>query len=352
MADENQDRPDGFMAEAVAHASRLGWRLVLPLAAAIGLGLLAADLFTLILRPLALLILAIALAEALRPLVRWLTPRVRYQVAAVTLVFLTLIVLFGLLGWFIVPAVVSQVRELIERLPRLAEQVSGLVATLPLSTGTDTGTLTGGITTRLTDWAVSVPRALFGAVLDAVVVLFLAIYWLLGSDSIRRFALAWFEGERREKADAVLSEMGHAMGGYVRGVALNGLIMGLLAWLGLTIIGLPFPVALGVLTMIGEAIPIIGPIIVGIIVAAVGLMQSPTQALLGVALFTVLTQLEGNLLTPNIMKAETKVPQTLVLFAILAGAALGGVLGVLVAVPVAAAGRVFVLRVILPAKTG
>ena len=146
----------------------------------------------------------------------------------------------------------------------------------------------------------------------------------------------------------VLHEIGRNMGGYVRGTLINAAIMGVLAWIGLQVIGVPFALVLGVLTMLGELVPILGPVIVGAIVAVIALGRSLELAIGAVVLYTVLIQVEGHVLTPNIMRRQTNVPQTLVLFAIVVGAGAGGLLGVIVSVPVAAAFRVFVLEVLAP----
>jgi len=87
---------------------------------------------------------------------------------------------------------------------------------------------------------------------------------------------------------------------------------------------------------------------VGILVALIALMRSVELAVGAVLLYTALVQLEGHILTPNIMARQTNVPQTLVLFAIVVGGGAGGLLGIIVSVPIAAAFRVFVLEVLAP----
>jgi predicted PurR-regulated permease PerM len=101
--------------------------------------------------------------------------------------------------------------------------------------------------------------------------------------------------------------------------------------------------------MLGEPVPFVGPMIVGTLVTLVALTKSATTALLALGLFVVLQQIEGNLVTPNVMSRETKSSQALVIFALLGGAAVGGLLGAIVAIPLAAALQVLVLRVIAPA---
>ncbi|HET7553718.1 MAG TPA: AI-2E family transporter, partial [Gemmatimonadaceae bacterium] len=244
----------------------------------------------------------------------------------------------------------DQMQELSRRAPELIDRAEQGLAHWDEITG---GKLAGAITSAvggLAGNAIRLPVLALGALVDIALVIFLSIYWLVGAPSLKRFALSLIPNARRARADGIMKEMGDAMGGYVRGVAINALIMGTLAWLGLWLIGVNYAVVLGVLTMLGEPIPYIGPIVVAIPVVGVALMQSTTKAILALALFTALQQLEGHILTPNIMESQTDVPQALVIFAIAAGAALGGLLGVLAALPLAAAIRVFVLRVVAPTE--
>lgn len=325
---------------------RVRWRVVPPLAAALALGLLAFILLREAARPIALLILAVALAEALSPIVDWLARRLGSRTAAVTLVYLVLAALVGLLVWAVVPPLVAQTQQLVAQLPALAEGVRSTLEQTPWRDQIHLQPIVSKLVSLLGGFALSVPTRIFSAGVDALVVVFLSVYWLIGSHHIAAFTLSLLPAESRDRYADVAAEAGQAMGGYVRGVAINSAIMGVLSWFGLMLIGVLYPVPLGVLTAMGEAVPVVGPIVVGAIVAMLALTQSLTKALIALAFFTGLTQLEGHVLTPNIMHRQTEIPQTLVLFAIIVGAALGGVLGILVSIPIAAATRVLVVRLV------
>lgn len=323
------------------------WRATLPLAAALVLGLGTLLVIRLIARPLAFLVIAIAIAEALAPPVAWLERWMKRSVA-IALVYLILVALLVLAGWLIVPALIAQGQELALRAPALMEQVQLIVRRGDRITGGQLATVLGGMGQQLIGFVASLPFWLFRTLVDVLLVGFLSIYWLIGAPALERFALSLVAERRRDTASRVIEQMGRAMGGYVRGAAINAVVMGALAWLGLALIGVNYALTLGVLTMLGEPVPIIGPVIVAIPVVLVALLQSPTTALLALGLYVVLQQVEGQLLTPNIMRGQTDVPQTLVIFAIVAGGAIGGLLGVLVSIPLAAALRVFVLQVVVP----
>jgi predicted PurR-regulated permease PerM len=326
---------------------RVNWRMTLPIAAALALGAGILIIIWLTARAIALLLVAIAIAEALEPIVmglhRWIPRNL-----AVVLVYTLFLVVLGLIGWLVIPVLVNQLQALSTRAPELIAQARAGLAQWDQITG---GRLAKAITSgadSLSETLITVPMMILSVLVDIALVLFLSIYWLVGAPSLKRFALSLFPLPRREKAGVVMSDMGQAMGGYVRGAAINAVIMGALAWLGLHLIGVNYALVLGVLTMLGEPIPYIGPIVVAIPVVGVALLQSPGMAVLALVLYTVLEQFEGHILTPNIMERQTAVPQTLVIFAIAAGAALGGVLGIVAAIPTAAALHVFALRVVAP----
>jgi len=327
-----------------------GWRASLPIALGIVLGAGSIILIWLMARALALLVVAIALAEGLEPVVRRLHRRKISRSLAVVLVYLALGVVVVAVGWLIAPVLTDQMQELSRRTPELIDRARKGLASWDEITG---GRLAGAMTSALgglAGSAVRLPMLALGAMVDMALVIFLSIYWLVGAPALQRFTLSLIPDARRARAEGIMREMGEAMGGYVRGVAINAVIMGALAWLGLWLIGVDYAIVLGVLTMLGEPIPYIGPIVVAIPVVGVALLQSTTKAILALALYTALEQFEGHILTPNIMESQTDVPQALVIFAIAAGAALGGLLGVLAALPLAAAIRVFVIRVVAPVE--
>ncbi len=139
------------------------------------------------------------------------------------------------------------------------------------------------------------------------------------------------------------------MGGYVRGVAINAAIVGALTWLGLLALGVEYALALALVTALAETIPYIGPIVAAIPAILVGLLDSPVRAALVAGFYIALQQVENYLVAPKVMQSQTDVTPALVIFALACGFTAGGLLGALVAIPIAAAVRVLVLAVAAPA---
>ncbi|HEX6965985.1 MAG TPA: AI-2E family transporter [Gemmatimonadaceae bacterium] len=325
------------------------WRSTLPIAAALVLGAGTLILIWLTAEAIGLLILAVTLAEALAPIAEWLE-RYLPRWLAIVIVYAVLFVLLGVIGWIVIPALIVQVRALIAAIPAIVDKLHGFIASWDRVIGGHLEETLPGWVSGATGFIVHFPLRLFQWIIDLAIIVFLSIYWLFGSPSITRFALSLMPESWRPRAARAFQDAGRSMGGYVRGTVIDAAVMGLLAWVGLFLIGVDYPVVLGVLTMLGELIPIVGPVTVGVVVSLVALTQSFTKAVFAAILYTVLVQLEAHILAPNVMETQTDVPQTLVIFAVAAGGALGGFLGVLVSIPMAAALRVLVLEVVAPAE--
>jgi predicted PurR-regulated permease PerM len=195
----------------------------------------------------------------------------------------------------------------------------------------------------------SLPMAITTGLLDFIVMVFISIYTLLGKSGMRKFVLSLLPEDKRPRVREVMSSMADAMGGYIRGAVVNGLIMGVLTSLGLLILGVRFALLLGTLTGILELVPVIGPILAGAIIVALALLQDPTKALEALIFMIALQQLEGHILVPNIMRSQTDISPVLSIVALLAGAEIGGLLGLAVSLPIAAALTVLIREVVAPA---
>ncbi len=298
-------------------------------------------------RTLALLALGIAIAAALAPLVSWLEGRMP-RTLAVLLVYLGILVIFGIIGLIVIPPIVAQAQEIVMLAPDLVSEVERLyeqyapVGEVPIVERLIEQL--GQVVGRL----VAVPLGLASGLIDLVLILFVSLYTLIEAPRMRRFVLSLFPEHQRPRVDHVLNSMFQAMGGFIRGAVITAIIIGVVTTIGLSIIGIPFPLVLGVIAGVLELLPYIGPIIAAVPMIIVALLQSPTQALIVLIFFIIVQQLESNVLVPNIMKTQTEISPLLSIVAIVAGASLGGILGALVAIPIAAALRVFVREVAAP----
>ncbi len=323
------------------------WRLALIAAVAFalifGLVVVMARIFI----PLAMLVFAVVLAEALAPVISWLE-RLMPRGAAIVTVYVVLILITAGLAFLMLPPVIQQISQGVGQLP---DQVNNVERYITRRTGLTTDQLSTGFTTvanRFAGRVGSLPIRAFRDLFDVILVYFLSIYWLFVTPSLKRFVISLFPEEKQIQVEEILCEMGHDMGGYLRGSVISGVITGALAFVGLYLINVKYALALGVLTFFGELIPVVGVIAVGALVVMVALFQSFTHALLALAVYTIILFLESHLLAPNIMRSQTTVSQVVVLFALVAGFEVAGVLGALVAIPLSAGIRILVIRVFAP----
>jgi putative heme transporter len=324
------------------------WKIIAAGVAILFLGVALLFLFRILVRPMALLVIAIAISAALTPIIhfleRWL-PRL----AAIILTYLLIVSVFVGLGWLVLPALIGQLRSLAAEIPDLIEAIQRLLDQWDIEMTTsllDTITAQlGGVGSAL----LMLPLAITSSLLDLILVMFISLYLLIDLPKMTRFVKSLLPEEDETEVLSVAAEMGSAMGGYVRGVVIDGAIVGLITYIGLMIIGVEFSLALGILSGILEIIPVLGPIIAASAAILVALGDSPTQALTVLIFMVILQQIESHILVPNIMRSQAEVSPLLVVLAVFAGATVGGLLGALVAIPLAAAGVVFVKRVVAPA---
>jgi putative heme transporter len=297
-------------------------------------------------RPIALLVAAIILANAVEPVVDTLTRWMR-RTLAIAAIYLTLMGLIVVAGAVIVPNAARQIDDVTRTLPSLIERGQRLAEQwVPL---------TGGIGSSLVQplesggsSPMSLPLAVASSTFEVVLVVFLSLYWLIAIPILRAFLISLLPPDRMEQTSSVLEEIGQTMGGYVRGVLIEALLIGAIVFTGLKIIGVQYPLALAALAGIGEFLPYVGPLMAAAPAVLLALLESPTQAMIVAVFYIVLQLLEGYILFPLVVGNQSEIPALLIIVALLAGGAVGGVLGALVAVPLAGALRIVIVRVVAP----
>lgn len=295
------------------------------------------------------LLIAVILATGLKPLVDRLEKRGVKRALAVLLMYVALIAVIALFASSVVPLLARETENFIANAPTYGErataQLRSLQAQFPFLPPLDTqvqqqisnlGSQIGVITSQ----AVVVGRValnIFSGVLNTILVLLLTLYLVVDGPHIRDYFLSFARPDNRPYLREVTGRMGGRMGGWLMGQLTLSFVVGLVSWIGLTIIGVPGAVLLAVIAGIGEAIPIVGPIASAIPAILVAATISPGTALLTLVLYLAIQQLENNLLVPKIMERAVNLHPMAVIVALLAGGQLLGIVGSIVAVPVAAA---------------
>lgn len=333
-------------------ASTAWWRAATILGIALVAALTVADVFWLLVQPLTLVLVAIVVAQALSPIVSVVDKALPHALAVIS-VYLGLVLLMGLIGWFLVPLLVAEGQAIVQETPAVMDRARNwLNRTIPQDGGASSQILSWVETgaDRFSNQLLSLPMTIFNSAIDFVIVIFLSAYWLIFTPALRRFTLSLFPEEKRLWVDSVLDEMGATMGGFVRGTLIDGVIIGVLSYIGLTIIGVQYVLLLAIISGLGELIPIVGPILATVPAVLVGFLDSPQQAIIVLVFYLALQQLESNLLVPLIMRNQADIPPLLSLIAVVTGTALGGILAAILAIPIFGALRILIVRVVAPAE--
>jgi predicted PurR-regulated permease PerM len=185
-------------------------------------------------------------------------------------------------------------------------------------------------------------------VIDAVAAGLISLFWIFTRQPAGRFASSLLAPAQRPRAAELWAEIARGLAGYVRGVAINMVVIGVVTGIAAALLGLPAPALLGLVAGLTEMVPIVGPVLGATPAVLLGFTVSPYHPILVALVYLVIQQLEAHTLVPLVMRHSVGLPALVVVVALATGAALGGVGGAIVAVPVAVAGRVIVLRVVAP----
>ncbi len=165
---------------------------------------------------------------------------------------------------------------------------------------------------------------------------FLAYYILRDFERIRRTIVLWLPSKRRKEVLELLSRANRVVSGYLRGQLIVSGVVGLLVAGGLSLLGVRYALLLGLIAALADIIPYFGPIISGVPAVGLALLQSPMTALWALLLLVAVQQFEGSVLSPKIVGERVGLHPLTVIFAILTGGELMGIVGMFLAVPVAA----------------
>lgn len=292
-------------------------------------------------------VVAVVLSEGLRPAVELLQRRGLHREIARAVVYIVLIALVVGAVAVLSRPVVAQARSVLTSLPRYQADVQRALDQLQFETS---------VSAAISDAAATVAKAGFGfaanlahGVVDAVIVVLLSFLWINAAPRLGGFLHGLIPPDRRELAAGMWTQIAAGFAGYVRGVAVNMIVIGLLTGAAARLLGLPAPALLGVLAGITEMIPLVGPIIGAVPAVLLGFTISPFYPLIVAGVYLVIQQVEAHTLVPLVMRQAVGLPPLVIVLSLATGAAIGGVGGALVAVPVAFAAQVVIVRAVAPA---
>ncbi len=296
---------------------------------------------------------ALFLAVGMEPAVSWL---VKHRWPRWLGVCTMLLLILGVIGGFLaaaIPAVVTQGEQLAGMVPRYLQQLKDHNSFLGhlndrLHLQEKVSSLISSSSSNLGGGLLSAGLALFSALAHTLVVLVLTIYFLADMPRIRRLAYRLVPHSRRPRAILIGDDILAKVGSYVLGNLIISLIAGVLTFVWLIIFGVPYPLLLSIMVALLDLVPVVGSTVAGVAVALVTLTVSVPLCLATIGYFIVYRLAEDYLLVPRIIGNVVKVPALVTVVAVLVGGALLGIIGALVAIPIAAALLLLAREILFP----
>jgi predicted PurR-regulated permease PerM len=305
-----------------------------------------------------LILIALFLATGLNPAVEALRKRNMSRNAAVTVIFSSVIIFVIFFALVVVPPVISQGTNLIQSGPQLLQDLMknetinqlnnqyGLIDTLQerLKSVTSDGTLListfGGV--------IGVGKSVLSGFFTALTILVLTLYFITSLPQAVNLGLSLVPASRRDRVglltNAIIARMGSFVGSQILIAAMAAVFVTILS----TILGLPSPIAIGMFVLVAALIPLIGHFIGAGIFTLIALSQSLLIGVVAFVAYVVYVQIENYVVTPRIMKRTLSVPGAVTIIAALIGSSLLGLVGGLLAVPVAASIILILDEVVIP----
>lgn len=294
---------------------------------------------------IAIILTSVVIASAIEPAAHWFS---RYRIPRVLGVLFIYLVAFSALGlvfYLVLPPLFSEVADFVLDLPRYVQtgfEPRNVLSFFPqLPTGfsdilrdfiinleSSLGEAAGGF--------LKTTAAIFGGALSLILIIVISFYLSVQEHGIENFLRIVTPREYESYVLDLWSRSRRKIGWWLQGQFLLGILVGVLVFLGLTILGVKYALLLAILTAIFEVIPVFGPVMAAIPAVGVALVQKPVLGLSVLILYVIVQQFENHLIYPLVVRKTIGVPPLLVVLALVVGGTLGGFFGLLLSVPIAA----------------
>ncbi len=328
-----------------------------------GLGVLAAIMvgqsLTTLATVLTYMAAAIFIALGLDPLVRKLERRGLNRSSSILIVVLSILAIATALLVAVIPTAIEETGILVKSAPSLLKNVNNLpiVETLDGQFNGAISNAISGVASYLADaknWplmlggVVQVGLSLVNGIVGFIVIVTLSLYFMASLGRFKKFVYALVPATRRSRFEEISEEVASSVGRYVGGQATIASINAGLGFVMMSIMGVPYSIVLAFFCFLLALIPLVGAVSGAALVTLVSLTVSPTTALIVGIYYLIYMQVEAYVISPRVMKKAVAVPGGVVVVAAMAGGALLGIMGALVAIPVAASVILILRQVWMP----
>lgn len=302
-----------------------------------------------LLRDLILVLLtSVVIASAVEPAARWF---VRYKIPripAVIAVYLAVIIAITGVFYLLIPSLVTEITNLPQS---VLSRVSDLTPSALFSGSSAPGGATNNISNILPvsdvlnqiNALIGVPAgvfraasSVFGGVFQTILIIVISFYLTVQERGIENFLRIVSPARDEDYIIDLWHRAQSKIGKWMQGQIILGILVGVLVYLGLTVLGVKYALSLALLAVLAELIPIFGPIIAAVPAVILGFIDSVTSGLMVLGLYVIIQQFENHLIYPLVVRKVVGVPPIIVIISLIIGGQLAGFLGILLAVPVAA----------------
>lgn len=297
------------------------------------------------------------IAYLVNPLIEKLLERGFSRIGAIVLLFSMLLTISLIFGVFGLPKIVDELNSLGEtlpeyvtslqsrlddfyydiqriKLPAIVKQMADQALAKAEQTGLD-------VVNRLTDLIFNI----FSHLVSLVMAPIIAYYLLKDKEILTKSIQKWVPQKYQMETFRLWKEINQVVSGFMRGQFLVAIFIAILSTIGLIILKIDFAIVLGIIAGAFNVIPYLGPILGGIPAVLLALIKSPIKAVGVIIVFAIIQQIDGGFISPRIMGENVGLHPITVIFAVLAGGQLGGIVGMILAVPIAGVVKV-ILRFI------
>lgn len=306
---------------------------------ALFIGVLAVLLF-MVRDIIGVLIFAIIIASALEPFLQYCESRKIPRLLSLIIIYLLFFVFFAALIYIVLPLMLDQIRDFSDNYPTYFGKIEEVTGTITFIPGLSTNIhdlliqLTGQIPSFTS--LISYASSIFGGIVSFLVVLVVSFYLSLSRGTLDDFLTSIMPSQFEARIHGLWIRAQKKMGRWLQAQLLLSVFMAVVVGIGLWILGVKYAFLIAIVVGILEIVPFVGPIVAGGLAVLLALSQSAILGLWTLIFFVAIQQLENHILVPLLIKKLVGLNPVAVILSILIGAKLGGVLGILLAVPLAA----------------
>lgn len=294
----------------------------------------------------AIFLFSVVVASAVEPGAAWFNRHRIPWILSVLLVYVISFVILAILFSFIIPPLFNELTSFSSSIPKLINDIAAPGTLLEMIPFDISKALADNIQTFILELKSAIgdiaggffqaTSSIFGGALSFALIIVVSFYLSVQEKGIENFFRVIVPKEYEEYVVSLWLRSRKKIGGWLQGQILLGVIIGVLVYLGLTILRVKLALSLAILSAIFELIPYFGPVLAAIPAILIAFFQKPVLGFYVLIFFIIIQQFENHLIYPVVIRKAIGVPPIIVILALIIGGKLGGFFGILLAVPIAA----------------